>query len=501
MSDVNPASGSGAPEREPAGAASPDQAAAPEQAPSPEQAASSADAASPDKDVATESRRAESAASDGDPSAGNAGPAATDAGRSGRAATGTGAPEGRGPGLGQLFLQNLWSANTVTVTVLALVLAIVIGAVLIIISDPDVLATYGYFTARPADAINSSWSVVSEAYANLFKGAVVDPAAVSGWADGSNGWQLVFAPISETLTYTAPLVFTGLAVSLAFRGGLFNIGAQGQATLGVILAALAGFLLPLPPVLHLIVALLAGAIGGAIWGFIPGILKARRGAHEVINTIMLNYVSLYFLSWIINQRGVHEPTRTDAISKSVESSAQLPRLLGGDLRVHAGILLAVLATWGVAWLLNRSTFGFELRAVGANPDAARTAGISVTKTYVLLMVLSGALAGLGGSNMVLGTTASALTPAVAAQIGFDGILVSLLGRNKPWGVALAALLFGALQAGGNRMQSYAGISLELATVLQALIVIFIAAPALVKAIFGLRAARAARLQTSVAKGW
>ncbi|MER7457171.1 ABC transporter permease [Micromonospora sp. NPDC126480] len=401
-------------------------------------------------------------------------------------------PEAR-PSLGRLFLDNLWAANTFTVTLLSLVLAMVVGAILMIVSDPEVLATYGYITARPSDAINSSWTLVSEAYANLFKGAIFDPEAV--------GFTAALSPISETLTYTAPLVFTGLSVALAFRGGLFNIGAQGQATMGVVLAGLAGFLLPLPPGLHLLVAVLAGALGGAIWGFIPGILKARTGAHEVINTIMLNYIATYFLTWLIVQNGVQDPNRTDAISRSVDASAQLPRLFGDNLRAHAGIILAVLATWAVAWLLNRSTLGFELRAVGANPDAARTAGISVTRTYVLIMVFAGILAGLGGSQMVLGTTAAALTPLVVAQIGFDGILVALLGRVKPWGVALAALLFGALQAGGNRMQSYSGVSLELVTVLQALIVIFIAAPALVKAIFQLRAARAARLQTSLAKGW
>ncbi|MEV0154836.1 ABC transporter permease [Micromonospora sp. NPDC050686] len=446
-------------------------------------------AGSPDKEPATEAQAEQNAV-------GNADQATTPT------ATAPKPDEaGERPSLGRAFLDNLWAANTVTVTVLALVLAMVIGAILIIVSDPEVLATYGYITARPADAMNASWSVVSEAYANLFKGAIFDPQAFSDWLNGDAGWQAVLGPISETLTYTAPLAFTGLSVALAFRGGLFNIGAQGQAVIGVILAALAGFLLPLPPVLHLLVALLAGAAGGAIWGFIPGILKARTGAHEVINTIMLNYVAVYLLSWIIVQSWVQNPTRSDAISRAVDSSAQLPRLLGSGLRVHAGILLAVLATWFVAWLLNRSTFGFELRAVGANPDAARTAGISVTRTYVLIMVIAGALAGLGGANMVLGSTADALTPQVAAQIGFDGILVALLGRVKPWGVLLAALLFGALQAGGNRMQSYSGISLELVTVLQALIVIFIAAPALVKAIFQLRAARAARLQTSLAKGW
>ncbi|MBX6355756.1 MAG: ABC transporter permease [Micromonosporaceae bacterium] len=400
----------------------------------------------------------------------------------------------------QHFLHSLWAANTVTVTVLSIVLAVIVGGILIIVSDEDVLNTYSYFTARPSDALNASWDVVSDAYANLFKGSIVDPAAVQGWIDGSNGWQAVFSPISETLTYAAPLVFTGLAVALAFRGGLFNIGGQGQAVIGAITAAVAGILIPLPIVLAVTVAVVAGAAGGAVWGFVPGVLKARTGAHEVITTIMLNYTAGLFLTWIVLQRGVHDPDRTDAISKPVDSAARLPHLLGDGLRMNLGIVLAVAATWVVAWLLNRTTFGFELRAVGANPDAARTAGMSVTRTYTLLMVVAGALAGLGGATQVLGT-AYALTPAVAGNIGFDGLLVALLGRNRPWGVLLAALLFGALRAGGNRMQSFSGISLELVTVLQALIVIFIAAPALVKAIFRLRAARAARLQTSVAKGW
>jgi len=405
------------------------------------------------------------------------------------------------PSLGKLFLANLWAANSATVTVLALVLSMLIGAVLIVLSSPDVLATFSYFTSRPGDALSASWEVISDAYLNLFRGAIFDGEAFAAWQAGEGSWQRVLAPISETLTYSTPLVFTGLSVALAFRGGLFNIGAQGQAIIGVICAALAGFLLPLPPVLHVVVAVLAGALGGALWGFIPGILKARAGAHEVINTIMLNYVATYFLAWIILQNGVKSPDRADAISKPVDASAQLPRLFGDDLRVHFGIIVAVLATAAVAWLLERSTLGFEMRAVGANPSAARTAGISVGKTYVLLMVVAGALAGLGGTNMVLGSTASALTPLVIAQIGFNGILVALLGRVKPWGVLAAALLFGALTAGGNRMQSYTGISLELVSVLQALIVIFIAAPALVKALFGLRAARAGRAQTKLAKGW
>jgi general nucleoside transport system permease protein len=397
------------------------------------------------------------------------------------------------------FLRNLWSANTVTVTILSIVLALVIGAILIVVSDSEVLSTFSYFTARPTDALTASWDVISSAYADLFKGSIFDPSVVSAWLHGSGSWQAAFTPISETLTYAAPLVFTGLSVALAFRGGLFNIGGQGQAIIGAIAAGAAGFTFGLPVVLNLIIALLAGLLGGAIWGFIPGLLKARTGAHEVITTIMLNYTAGLFLTWLILQDGIRDPKRSDAISKAVASSAQLPSF-GGVLRVNLGIVLAVLVTAAVAWLLNRSVFGFELRAVGANPAAAKTAGISVAKTYTLLMVVAGGLAGLGGATQVLGT-AYALTPAVAGNIGFDGLLVALLGRNRPWGTLLAAILFGALRAGGNRMQSFSGISLELVTVLQALIVIFIAAPALVKAIFQLRAARSARLGTSMAKGW
>ena len=407
-------------------------------------------------------------------------------------------PEKKDSFLG-LFLKNLWSANTFTVTFLSIFLALVIGAVLIVISDSEVLSKFSYFTARPGDALNASWALISSAYADLFKGAIFDPASFQAWFDGTGTWQAAFGPISETLTYATPLVFTGLSVAIAFRGGLFNIGGQGQAVIGCLLGGVAGFAFSLPPGIHLIVALLFGAIGGGLWGFLPGLLKARTGAHEVITTIMLNYTAALLLSWLIEQKGVHDPKRSDAISKAIHSSAELPAL-PSPLRVHLGIVLAVLVTAGVAWLINRSSFGFELRAVGVNPPAAKTAGMSVAKTYTLLMVVAGGLAGLGGAVQVLGT-ADKLTDQVAGTIGFDGLLVALLGRNKPWGTLLAAILYGALRAGGNLMQVDIGISLELVTVLQALIVIFIAAPALVKAIFQLRAARSARLGTSLAKGW
>jgi ABC-type uncharacterized transport system permease subunit len=401
------------------------------------------------------------------------------------------------------FLHQMWSANPITVTLLAIVLALLVGAVLIIVSDESVRAAYTYFFARPTDALSASWDRVSEAYSTLFRGAIIDPAAVRRALDGGGTWATVLRPISETLVSATPLVFTGLAFSLAFRAGLFNIGVQGQAILGAIGAGLAGFLLPLPIVVHLVVTVLAGALFGGAWGFVPGILKARTGAHEVIVTIMLNSVAALLISWVIVQEFAHNPDRQDPISKPVDDSGRLPRLFGwwdSELRVHAGILLAVLAVAGVALLLNRLTFGFELRAVGLNPNAARTAGMSVSSTYVLVMATAGALAGLGGASLVLGTAYS-VTALVVGSAGFDGILVGLLGRARPLGVLGAALLFGALQAGGRAAQTGADVSLELVQVLQALIVIFVAAPALVKATFGLRPVRERGIGGVAARGW
>jgi simple sugar transport system permease protein len=411
-----------------------------------------------------------------------------------------GAPKGKGGFSIRRVIDDIWTTNPVTTTVLAFLLAMAIGGILIIISDPTVTAKYGYFFAAPGDALAASWDAVSSAYANLFKGSIVDPSQFSAWLSGDAKFTSVIAPLSETLTFAAPLVFTGLAVALAFRGGLFNIGAQGQAIFGAIAAGLAGFALHLPVVIHLIVVIIAAAVGGAFYGFIPGILKARTGAHEVITTIMLNNIALLFLGWFITQHGIQAPNRTDAISKDVDGHAQLPQFFAYPLRVNLGIVLALLTAAAVTWILNRSTFGFELRAVGLNPDAARTAGMSVAGTYIATMTLSGVLAGWGGAAVLLGT-ATHLTVGVVGNIGFQGITVALLGRGKPWGVVLAGILFGALNAGGNRMQSFDQIPVDMVDVLTSLIVLFVAAPALIREIFRLRAARSGRIEANLAKGW
>jgi simple sugar transport system permease protein len=422
------------------------------------------------------------------------------AGGDGEAPAGRDSSGGGGRRYGMAVVDALTTANAGTVTALAIVLALLVGAVIIVVSDQEVLSTFSYFFARPSDTFYAIGDSVGGAYSALFKGAIIDFSTVGGAISGEVPWTRVFDPISETLTNAAPLILTGLAVTLAFRAGMFNIGAEGQAVMGAIGAGLVGFGIDLPPVLHLVVAVVAGAAGGALYGFVPGWLKARTGAHEVITTIMLNYIAGKFLVWLVVQDGVQRPGRHDAISKLVDSNAMLPHLAGEVLRVNLGIVLAVVAAWAVAWLLQRSTLGFELRAVGLNPDAARTAGMSITKTYVLVMMISGGLAGLGGASMLLGP-AQALTPAVIGGVGFDGITVALLGRGTPYGTLLAGLLFGALKAGAVRMQVEAHIPVDMVTILQAMIVIFIAAPTLVKAIFRLREQRVGGLGQALAKGW
>ncbi|MQA02787.1 MAG: ABC transporter permease [Streptosporangiales bacterium] len=383
--------------------------------------------------------------------------------------------------------------HSAVVTVLAFVCALVVAAVLIAIGDPTTREAAGYFFARPQDMFAAAFSAVGTAYSSLFYGAVFNPITAG------SGFNAALYPLSETLVAATPLILAGLGFALAFRAGLFNIGGQGQLLIGTVLAGYIGFAWPLPPGLHLLLAVLGGLLGGALWGGIAGFLKARAGAHEVISTIMLNYVALNLLTFLLTIRPIQRPPYSQAISRNVLESAQFPPLLGSALRVHAGFLLALLAAAAVWWLLNRSTTGFELRAVGANPVAARTAGMRVGRSYLIVMLLAGGLAGLAGSTQILGTN-DAMTKDIGGEIGFDAITVALLGRAKPGGTVLAGLLFGALRAGGVQMQSSTGQSIDLVIVVQAVIVLFIAAPALIRAIFRLRAARGG-VRQDLAKGW
>ncbi len=380
------------------------------------------------------------------------------------------------------------------VTVLAIVAALVLGAVLIAAADARVQETAGWLFQRPSDFFSAIGEVVGNAYSALFQGAVVN-------FEGTTAAR-VFRPITETMTVATPLIFAGLGLGIGFRAGLFNIGAQGQIILGGIFAGYIGFTFDLPVGLHLLFAVIGAALGGAIWASIAGVLKATTGANEVIVTIMLNNVAIYLIGYLLTTPLLQRPGGANPISPPVPDSAAYPLLLGSQFRLHLGFVVALLAAVAVWWLMERSTLGLQFRAVGANPSAARTAGMSVPWVTVWVMAIAGGLAGLAGSAQVLGTE-RVLTSGVAASFGFDAITVALLGRSKPLGTVLAGLLFGGLRAGGFAMQARTGTPIDIVLVVQSFIVLFIAAPPLVRTIFRLpkpggptRAERRAAAQSS-----
>jgi simple sugar transport system permease protein len=370
------------------------------------------------------------------------------------------------PAEGPLTRAPRWrrALDVLKVPVLAVFTALVLGGLLIMFTDDDVNYAWARFFNDPGRAISRSWNTVVDAYSALFQGALGSEAA-----------------ISETLVRATPLILAGLAVAFAFKAALFNIGANGQMIIGATAAAWVGFSLDAPGWVSIPAALLAGMAGGAVWGSIAGVLKATRGAHEVITTIMLNFIALYLLSYLLTTDTFLPAGQANPVSKPVLEQTRLPRFVSGE-RVDIGILLAVAAVVVVWWVLERSTFGFQVKAVGLNASAARYAGMRVATVTGLTMAIAGGLAGLGGTAVVVGTT-GVLTGGAIGTLGFDAIAVALLGRSNPWGVLAAALLFGGLNAGAVQMQVETQIPVDIVVVIQALIILFVAAPALVRAIY------------------
>ncbi|MGO2847247.1 MAG: ABC transporter permease [Microbacterium gubbeenense] len=364
------------------------------------------------------------------------------------------------------------------ISVLSVVLALIAGSVLIAITNESVQSAAGYFFARPMDTVAAVWDAVSGAYAALFRGAVFNPNA--------SGFAAQIRPLTESLKFATPLIAAGLGVGLAFRAGLFTIGGQGQMLMAAAGAGYVGAYLDLPVGLHLLVAVVAGVVAGGIWAGIAGYLKARTGAHEVILTIMLNNIALYLLAWMLATQGILQaPGSNNPKTAPMAETALLPNLLGDRFNLHAGFILALVAVAFTWWLLERSSLGFRLRAVGENPHAARAAGISVSRSYVIVMVIAGGLVGVAGVSQVLGTVPTGFGGDIDAGMGFDAITVALLGRSSPIGILGAGILFGAFKAGGFSMQAAEQVPNEVVLVVQSLIVLFIAAPPLVRAIFRL----------------
>ncbi|MCR2053342.1 ABC transporter permease [Actinomyces bowdenii] len=368
--------------------------------------------------------------------------------------------------------------STALMGILAVLSALIVGSLLILIADPQVRTTAGYFFARPSDFLSAAATSLNEAYAALLRGSILDWRAAT--------LHRAVRPLTETLTIATPLILAGLGMAVSFRAGLFNIGGQGQLILGAILGSYVGIAWGLPPVVHILVAMAFAALGGLLWGGLAGVLRAKTGASEVIVTIMLNSVAGYLLAQVLTLDAFIGEGNSNPKSIYMQATAHYPRLLGESFRLHAGFVVALLAAAAVWWMMERSSLGFQFRATGLNANAARTAGMNVPLVTVLVMMVSGALCGLAATAPVLGTEQH-LSLSVAGTIGFDAITVALLGRSTPLGTVLAGLLFGALRAGGTLMQAATGTPVDIVLVLQSTIVLFIAAPPLVRAIYRLPA--------------
>jgi len=351
--------------------------------------------------------------------------------------------------------QRVWRG--ISVPLVAVVLGLLIGALLLLASG-----------ASPI-----------EAYSALLEGAFGSPVA-----------------IQRTLEKATPLIFSGLAVAFAFKAGLFNIGAQGQLLVGAVVAAYVGFSIEgLPAIIHAPLALLIGGLAGAFYGFIPGALKVYTGAHEVIVTIMLNYVAINLTDYLADGPW-KDPSPTNIVARTpkIFPSAELP-VVGN---VPSGFILALIAAVIVWWVIYRTTLGYEIRTVGLNSSAAQYAGIRVARTIILAMMISGFLAGLGGAVETQGIN-ERFQPGFNTGLGFDGITVALLGKTNPFGVIPAALLLGAMRAGSSQMQFSAGVAAEITDVITAFILFFVAADVIVRKLIHQRAADDE--QVTLSSGW
>ena len=408
---------------------------------------------------------------------------------------------------GQILRQTFLEGNSFVVTILALFTALVVGGLINAFSNTAVLHAWSNLFSAPGHAFALAWDTAVGAYVAMFEGSIFNPHTVSalfqqasiGTAIHDGYLSAVFNPLSETCVQATPLILAGLAVALPYQAGLFNIGGESQFIGGAILATYVGYAINLPVVIHVVVCVIAGFVGGAAIGWIPGVLKARTGAHEVIVTIMLNYIMGYFLAYLLSYHYLMQaPGTVNPITSPIAGNAHLPLLFGTHLRINAGFLVALACAFAVWWLLNRTTTGFEFRSVGKNPSAARVAGMNVERSWILVMVIAGGLAGLAGSAVIQGTDFT-LNNQSFGTYGIDAITVALLGFGRPLGVVLAGLLFGALHAGAPLMQAQTGTPVDMVEVLQAVVVLMIAAPPLIRAIFRLRGAGGG-LEV-LARGW
>ena len=384
---------------------------------------------------------------------------------------------------GKIFLEEV-SKSPLTLTILAIFSGLVLGGLLVAVTTVEV---YQAFDISFWEGIKTGAQAAWSTYEALFFGSIGNPGKIIEAIKGGQAEDIrrAFNPFFESLVVSTPYIFAGLAVALGFRVGLFNIGVEGQLYIGAATAVAAAiFLKGLPAIIHVPISLLAGFIGGGIWGFVPGFLKAATGGHEVINTIMMNYIA-FRLSEFLLRGPLKNPEGFTPVSAPIEEFARLLRFFKPPIRFHLGFLIALLVAYLVYLLLFKTTWGYTLRTVGANPRAAKYAGMNIMRTTILAMVISGGLAGLAGANEVIGVNHN-LALAFSSGYGFDAIALALLGNSHPMGVVLSAILFGFLKNGAIQMQLSAGIPIDIIAILQAFILAFIAAPAIIRTVYRLK---------------
>jgi simple sugar transport system permease protein len=386
------------------------------------------------------------------------------------------------------------------VPALAVATALILGGVVIILTDFENLSRLG---TDPIGAIGSAVGGVFNGYGALLSGAFGDIDRIRHAFEAGTERDIATAirPITETLVAATPLIFVGLAVAISFRAGMFNIGGDGQLIMGALGATIVGVGLQtsgLPSLVILALAIVAAVVFGAFWGFIPGFLKARTGAHEVITTIMLNYVAIQVVLFALLGPYLRQAGSSQPISKNMSTWVDVPLIIDlPAIRLDYGFVVALLMAVLVSWLLFRTTKGYELRAAGFNMTAARYAGMSAGGSMMLGMALSGGLAGMGGGFMVIGNTGQ-LTNDLSGGIGFNAIALALLAGLRPSGVVAAGLLFGALTNGGKQMGIQSGIPFDLLFFIIAMVIMFVAAPGLIRSIWRVRVAEPAPEIASVA---
>jgi len=375
-------------------------------------------------------------------------------------------------------LHEIMSGDPVRIA-LSILLGFIIGAVFMVAFDKNVIKAFEDFGSDPNYALSTIWWTIQDGYGALFSGSIIN--------FGADSFISAIRPFTETLRFAAPLIMAGLGVALTFRVGLFNIGATGQMLVGLAGAIFVSTRLQMPIIIHMLVAVLAAVACAMLWGMIVGFLKARTGAHEVIVTIMLNYVALSLVTYLLREPNLLLEENGGGTPKSdnPDGTARLGLLFGPDFQLHYGLIFAVLSVVFYWWLMDKSTFGFRFRMVGHNPSAARAAGIKVENTFIWAMAISAGFSGLAAANQALSVDGG-LTTSNEAGIGFDAITVALLGGSRTGGVVMAGMLFGAFKAGSATMQ-VAGVSPEVLGVVKALIVLFIAAPPIIRAFYRLPA--------------